>query len=304
MQFSKNGWVQRRLGLGVLLSTGLLLGAGLPGLAQSRSPSVSPRESSASERPASAQNRLRLQLSDLKAPGNLEGAAVRGGCLVPKGEAFHALVPPSQIGLTTAAHPTLMVAVPNALVTTVDGNQPSHFVWLEVSLKDEQQRILSRSTFPLTPQPGIVSLPLPNSTPALVEGIPYQWIITAGCNLSDLTQRLPAIGMGWIQRVAPLSPSPDVPIPPADQPQYYAAVGIWYDAVSSLAALYRQHPEFAEDWQALLEAIDLSRIVDQPFLPCCTAADPSHLFSSMDGSDQHPPSPGNLPGKHTPSSQR
>ncbi len=298
MQCSKTGWVHYRRGFGVFLSIGLLWGMGLPGLAQSRLPSVSPGQSSAPERPSNTPNRLRLQLPNLKAPGNLEGAAVRGGCLVPKGEAFHALVPPSQIGLTTAAHPTLMVAVPNALETTVDGNQPSHFIWLEVLLKDEKQQVLSRSTFPLPPQPGIVSLPLPDSTPALVAGTPYQWIITAGCNPSDITQRLPPIGMGWIQRVAPPPTVPHTPITPADAPQHYAAAGIWYDAVSSLAARYRQQPNLAADWRSLLDAVDLAAIAAQPILDCCTAAEPTRQMPSTDGASQRVvPSPAKLPGR-------
>jgi len=196
-----------------------------------------------------------------------------------------------------------MVAVPNALETTVDGNQPSHFVWLEVLLKDEQQQVLSRSTFPLPPQPGIVSLPLASTTPPLIEGTPYQWVITAGCNLADIDQRLPPIGMGWIQRVAPLPTAPDAALSPADQPQAYAAAGIWYDAVSSLAALHRQNPQSpsaGRDWQALLDAVDLGAIADRPLLDCCTATEPPQSPRSTEGKSQQAVSaPSRLPGRRT-----
>ncbi len=268
MSFLQEKQVQHWLGMTVLLSTGLLLGTGGPGLAQARVPQP--------ERPANTQNqnRIRLNLPDLSAPGNLEGAAVRGGCKLPEGEHLRGLLPPSQIGLTTTAHPTLMLYVPPALEETVNGDIPTHFFQLEVTLRDLEGKTVS-ATFPLPPQSGIVSLPLPEDRPLALDQ-PYQWIVKAFCSQADLEKVFhppSGIGIGWIQRIAPDAALTTqlAQAPPEAMPQHYAAAGIWYDAVSQLASLYTQQPDLMGDWRDLLAAADLDAIADRPLLDCCTA---------------------------------
>lgn len=301
MSFPQEKRVQRRFGITVILSTWLLLGVGEPGLAQSRSPQP--------ERPTNTQNqnRIRLNLPDLRAPGNLEGAAVRGGCKLPAGEQLRGLLPPSAIGLTTAAHPTLMLYVPPALEETVNGDIPTHFFQLEVTLRDLAGKTVS-ATFPLPPQSGIVSLPLPEDQTLALDQ-PYQWIVKAFCSPADLEKIFhppSGMGIGWIQRIAPDAALTTqlAQAAPEAIPQHYAAAGIWYDAVSQLASLYAKQPNLAGDWRGLLEAVDLDAIADQPLLDCCTAKGAtSRPPATTEGNTPETLSPSRLPGRRVTNSR-
>ncbi|HBL62575.1 MAG TPA: hypothetical protein DDZ80_30590, partial [Cyanobacteria bacterium UBA8803] len=61
---------------------------------------------------------------------------------------------------------------------------------------------------------------------------------------------------------------------PIEQVSLYAANGIWFEALNTLANLYRPYSEqksIAAAWVSLLEQVNLGSFNQVPFAPCCTA---------------------------------
>ncbi|HEY9615796.1 MAG TPA: DUF928 domain-containing protein, partial [Microcoleaceae cyanobacterium] len=97
----------------------------------------------------------------------------------------------------------------------------------------------------------------------------YRWFLTVDCQpLSDAT---PVSVEGVIQRV-PLSADLSRSLTNAsalEKASLYAKAGVWYDALTMLAALRQQNPQAAIDWQTLLKDVGLSDLADQPIVDCC-----------------------------------
>lgn len=221
-------------------------------------------------------------IADRGAPsGRLRGGASRGQCPAIA-KPLTALVPATKKtlnlkqalsnsaldtfevvwGLTTAESPTLWFYVPYSLTPKL----PLQFV-----LQDDQDNEVYTGV-PLTvfqTSPGIIKFSLP-STVALKIGKMYHWYFEIDC-ASDA----PVFVEGWIQRTAlkPALLSQLKQASPRQKVALYAANGIWFDALTTLAELRIANPSdstLQDDWVSLLDSVDLDAIATEPILQCCT----------------------------------
>jgi hypothetical protein len=194
-------------------------------------------------------------------PGRRESGGTRGGCL-PNQTTLMALMPNSNISQTVSGYPTFFWYVP---ATTAE---VAEFVLL-----DSNDREIYTTTFALDHQAGIIQLSLPDATlPPLTIGTEYQWYFSLICDMQDRSGDV--FTSGWIQRIAP---NPALTrqleqVAENDRAKVYAEAGIWQDALMHLATLRTAQPnnaEIAQQWETLLESVDLEDLVTQPMLPCC-----------------------------------
>jgi hypothetical protein len=137
-----------------------------------------------------------------------------------------------------------------------------------LSLKDEESQQLFNVTLPITGEPGVVGLHLPEDMPPLAVGKTYEWavILTCGERPNPNDPRVTA----YIRRVAPSQSMEGLDQQsPLAQARWYAQQGIWYDALTSLVESRHLQPNDASLvtlWTNFLTQplVDLTAIADQP----------------------------------------
>lgn len=173
-----------------------------------------------------------------------------------------ALMPESNIGITVAEYPTFLFYIPDAYVE--EG---------ELVLLNEEGQEIYKQTIPLKETNSIITIDLsasPNLPPLEVNKL-YSWSFTLILDRQD-TESIAFVD-GWIKRV---EPSPDIKhqlevSSPEKQPAIYAANGIWYEALASIAKLRCSSPDnsaLASDWQSLLQQVGLKEISGKSLAQC------------------------------------
>lgn len=162
-------------------------------------------------------------------------------------------------GQTVLESPTLWFYVPYT------SKQPLLFV-----LETEQGNTTYKTYLNTTQlQPGVVKVALP-STVKLDLGKLYHWFFVVDCDPNSYSYV-----EGWIQRVA-LNPALNSQLKvasPQRRVALYAANGIWYDALTTLAQLRSTNLEDSQlhsEWVYLLKSVGLSSVASEPILDCCT----------------------------------
>ncbi len=229
-------------------------------------------------------------------PGRHQGGASRGGCDLAGQPPLTALIPFSKLekspdvnaaeekatdiestklkqqssnsqssevfSLTMQARPSFWFYVPYSLEAT-----PLEFV-----LQDEDNNTLYQSNLSVnavdSSDRGIIQIILPDAAPALQPGMTYHWYFMAYCDQSD-----PSFVDGWIAR----SPLPPVDFldtaTPREQARFYAQHGIWQETLTLLGERYRESmtdADAARDWESLLESANLTQVMEQPLVDCCS----------------------------------
>jgi hypothetical protein len=203
-------------------------------------------------------------------PGRREGGGTRGNELV-------AILPKTNLGLTTAAYPRFFWAVPKGIQATV-----AEFTLYQGTAATPNAMFIYRTTFRTAEQPGIASLKLPSDlSPPLAIGQDYHWTVTVATNLENLgdPQRSFKVS-GWVQRVEPDQTFTDQlkQTSPRDRAGLYAANGYWFDTLEALAQVHCQSPSDAAvqaNWSMLMKApgVELSRqVAGLSLLQSCGAA--------------------------------
>lgn len=175
-----------------------------------------------------------------------------------------ALMPVNNLALTSSSRTKLFFYIPKTPQTSVKV--------LEFVLRDATGQILYKQTFKVNKKPGVFSLSLPaNSEKSLLKiGEEYQWYFAAICNLSRRYDNI-IITSGWLKQIVSnenLTTELNK-ASPRDRAAIYAAVGIWSDSLATLAELRQKRPDDAalkNDWQSLLESVDLARIAQEPLV--------------------------------------
>lgn len=187
-------------------------------------------------------------------PGHREAAGLRCGTSFA-GTRPTVLVPESSTGLTSVEHPTLYFYVP----PEVRGMEA------ELLLENEAGDLVSDRSFVLPLEAGIIGV----SLAALEVDEVYGWYLfimpipdSPGANL-DMH--------GSIQRIAlndHVQQQLDA-LPLGDRALLYDDLGLWFDAVNSLAQQQMQdsnNPQWQEQWNDLLLSVDLEAIAPQSIL--------------------------------------
>lgn len=190
---------------------------------------------------------------------NLQTRAQASAARVPLDQLLVALIPPANRGLTIAERPTFFFYVPGTSAKTA-----------EFVLEDNDAKQVVAMQVKLSGTAGVVSLTPPPTAPALRNGQTYRWIFSLVCSEEgDLRDPLVT---GKVQRIQPTADLTNrlANASPLEQVKLYAAAGIWYEAITQLAALRQTQPndpKLAEAWRTLLDSVGLNAIVPAPLNP-------------------------------------
>jgi hypothetical protein len=160
-------------------------------------------------------------------------------------------------------HPTLLFYVPYAQPAIGDIS----FTLKDRSTPGKTKIVYQNLKIAPTQTPGVMKIDLPKSSEGLAPNRVYHWFLTL--NMDCRRGQRPIFVDGWIQRapIDRLLSSQLERATPAAKVSLYAENGLWYDAIATLANLRATKPQDAaltQDWQSLLEAIELGNLTDRP----------------------------------------
>ncbi len=148
------------------------------------------------------------------------------------------LVPDGGVNHTTQAHPTLSWFIESEDIVDME---------FALSHPDQAEPIYIQQ---VQSKAGLVEVTLPNSVPIEL-GTPYRWTVFVKCEDGEYNVHT----RSFVERVAESSVSSTTTMSPLERANAYAAQGVWYDALNTLVASYRQDREIS----TLVEIRDLLR---------------------------------------------
>ncbi len=182
------------------------------------------------------------------------GARLNNNCL-PENKRLTAIVPQSNVGLTTLENPILFFYIPRT-------SAPE----LELVVQAQDQRAV-KQTYKPTGIAGVVGFPLKAAT--LEVGKEYHWFFSVICNPKQRSED--QVVDGAIKRILPqpqlMTKLKDATL--QERVNVYAQAGIWHDSLATLAQLLSSRPndlQFKADWKALLTAQHLDKQANEPLL--------------------------------------
>lgn len=205
-------------------------------------------------------------------PGRRAGGGTRGDdCIQGSAQGsvpfLLALLPRTNLGLTTHAYPSFFWYLPQTTAQTAE------FQLHKVGTDGQSQALLYEATVPIAGGNQIASLTLPQQPdlPPLAVGEDYQWSLAMICDPNNRDRDLRV--EGWVQRIADHSePDSLQAVNPYDRIAHYAEQGIWFDALETLHTLrceQPQDPALAASWETFLASVGLSPVANQPFSQPC-----------------------------------
>ncbi|MGA7935617.1 MAG: DUF928 domain-containing protein [Kovacikia sp.] len=204
-------------------------------------------------------------------PGRREGAGTRSPQACVQGNLrLTALMPPTNLGLTTAAYPRFFWYIPKTRAKLAE------FSLAEINEATGSVKVpVYKTTFGIAGVPGVASLPLPRhaTIPPLTVGQDYRWSLALICNPDRREQDIKVDG--WVQRITPNAELTEklAKATATDRPLIYANSGIWFDTLTSLADLHCANPQntsHSASWAELLKSVKLAAIATQPLVQSCT----------------------------------
>ncbi|QZZ21285.1 DUF928 domain-containing protein [Leptothermofonsia sichuanensis E412] len=203
-------------------------------------------------------------------PGRREGGGTRDAfiCVETKPANLTALMPQTNFGLTTAAYPRFFWYMPQTRAKF------AAFSLYESSENQEDKSLVYTTTFSISGTPGIASLTLPHQAtlPPLAVGKDHRWSVAIICNPND--RRRDVLVEGWVQRITPdaaLS-SKLARADAGDRINLYAANGIWFDTLTTLADQRCANPRdtaLTSSWTTLMKSVKLDKIAGEPLIQPC-----------------------------------
>ncbi|AFZ42846.1 protein of unknown function DUF928 [Halothece sp. PCC 7418] len=170
------------------------------------------------------------------------------------------IVPQDFAGLTTQAHPSILVYVGETTASKAF-----------FSIKDDQQQTQYYTNVDLPQSPGIIRIDLPEDAPELRMNQTYSWYFALMCD-NQLRPDSP-IAAGYLKRVALdnslSSQTLAEETPSVNQASLYGQAGIWYETAMILAALRQAEPNnraIAQAWDHLLTTAGLEAISTKPIV--------------------------------------
>lgn len=201
---------------------------------------------------------------DMGIPGRRRGAGTRGDHCFAQTPTLTALLPDTGYGQTLNSTPSWFWYMPETTAAA------------EFVLFDRDGNLVYTTTIAI-PQAGIVSLSLPDDIPLALDS-DYHWYFSLICNPDDRSEDI--YTEGWVRHVsrnAALMEQFEAATP-IDRIALYAANGLWYDAIATLANLRRESPDnvtATDQWAALLEAVGLSEFAGMPLPPADLPSEPT-----------------------------
>ncbi len=209
------------------------------------------------------------------APGNREAGAARSDTCASTAatSGLMAVIPSSNLGLTTQAYPTFFAYMPpnNAART--------EFRLIEETTNQEVYagQVQMPATDPANPaykhQASVVGFPLPRSAPALETGKKYLWALLLVCNAKNRAEDVVVTGViqradnSYLQALAPAVKqklSKVSTAPAQEQISIYGSAGIWHDMLNQAATRVQGQPTASSQWSTLLTNQGMGAISTTP----------------------------------------
>lgn len=194
--------------------------------------------------------------------GRRTGMGSRANCPAVTTE-LTALVPSESNfvgGLTVSEKPSFWFYVP---YTNNLSGANAHF-----TLLDDAGNKIYNNPIALPGKPSLVSVTLPSNIP-LQENKTYGWYLKVHCTQQN-SPRVPIYVEGKIQRIK-LNPTITQELEtatPQQKAMIYAANGIWFDSINTLAQLRLSNfndKSIESDWKSLLQSVGLESVNNFPF---------------------------------------
>jgi len=197
-------------------------------------------------------------------PGRREGAGTRGPACVQSSPNLTALLPQTNLGLTTAEYPQFFWYVPQTRAKAV------RFELFKGDEQEPEQELVYQKILETSGKSGVMSFALPNddTLPPLTVGQDYFWTVTLLCNPTDPINNVYV--SGWVQRVV-VEPTLAKQLDTAksgDRVKLLAENGLWFDTISTLAEMRCTNPNdttLGSSWSELLKSVQLNKVAEQPF---------------------------------------
>lgn len=256
----------------LLLTIGI---ATIPPISAIAQPKLSPPTRPTGTTRPTVRSRLKFRVGVRPSKFRIGGFSRASSC--ENGAKLTALVPPpgldskeqiaatqSPIDYTTASHPTLWIHIPK-----LPSGTTAQFT---ITKEGNQQREFYSTRFNVAEKSGIIGVRIPSSTPALDVGARYRWQVRILCpvraelNLGSWIQRIearqlprgmnPERSRSLLQQLTTEKPENHAPL--------YADLGLWQDAITSIAQLRLKNDkdlQLNQDWADLLNQTKM-----EPFL--------------------------------------
>ncbi len=198
-------------------------------------------------------------------PGRRVGGGTRTlTCVKDSSIPLTALVPQTNLGLTTEAYPQFFWFMPKVSARMAE------FTLYDVDEELLNRKLIYKTMLPVAQAGGIANLKLTpeNKVPPLNVGQTYRWSISVICNPNDRENDL--IVDGWIRRVQPEAQITQQLTKGSLRDRAIASArnGIWYDALSTVSQLQCSNPNETV-WRNLLESVGLSEVGQQSLVQVC-----------------------------------
>lgn len=208
-------------------------------------------------------------------PGRRIGGGTRGEECIAGETPLIALMPENNLGVTTAAHPSLLFYLPQSTAVRE----------VEFVLLDTHDQLIYDTTFQVKGDSGIISLSLSNdeTLPLLAKDENYHWYFSIICDPANRAQDIAVDG--WIRRVelaTTLTNQLDNAAPLERARFLYKESELWHEGLTILAGLRRAQPNeptVAAQWTQLLQSVGLASIAQESLIDLPLVTDSNGLIS-------------------------
>ena len=210
-------------------------------------------------------------------PGNREAGAARSDtCVVTKGTGLMAVLPSTNLGLTTKAYPTFFAYIPPNNAETAEFRLIEEETGEEVFAGQVQMPKADAANSTYKHKASVIGIPLPKTgfAQGLQSGKNYQWALMVVCNAKNRAEDI--VVTGAVQRINneyinTLDPETTKQLsrlnnaPVQERLAIYGAAGIWQDLLADVATLAKKNPAtYGEEWKSLLTDQGMGAIATVP----------------------------------------
>ncbi len=212
-------------------------------------------------------------------PGNREAGAARSDtCAATNGTGLMAVLPSTNLGLTTKAYPTFFAYIPPNNAETAEFRLIEEETGQEVFAGQVQMPKAdnANSTYKYKASVVGISLPPTGFAEGLKSGKNYQWALMVVCNSKNRAEDI--VVTGAVQRInheyaKSLDPETTKKlnslnnIPATERVAIYGAAGIWQDLLADVATLVKKNPAtYSKEWKSLLTDEGMGSIATAPIV--------------------------------------
>ncbi len=209
------------------------------------------------------------------APGNREAGAARSDTCAATAttSGLMAIIPASNVGLTTQAYPTFFAYVPPNNAARTEFRLIEEATNRELYAGQIQLPAADPANVTYKHKAAVVGFALPRQAVALEVGKNYLWALLLVCNAKNRAEDVVVTGViqrasnDYLQKLPPAVKQKLSKVSTAsvqDQISIYGAAGIWHDMLNQAAARVQGPPAQSSQWSTLLAKQGMGAISTAP----------------------------------------